>query len=182
MSCKPHTKLASDCTCLMKLQQDDQVLVLNLKGATVRPLLDNNKVEIGFNIQTLKAGANILAAGSNFTRADVEADICDCNTSSGGGGGTPVVATDTICSYREVLTNSTWSPPAETQSFSYFVKTIAGSPPTISDAAANVTNLYLGEAGSYSILVDRDIAMSLTFTITANAGDEIIINYTTVCP
>jgi hypothetical protein len=165
----------------LKLQHNNNLLVLNLNNAIVRPIKDNTGTEIGFNIQTLNGGANVLADGSNFTRADIESAICDC-AGSGGGGGGDSSPTQTICAYREILTNGTWSPPANTRGFAYYVKTSTGTAPTITDANSNTTSLDQGEIGEYSIDVSRDIAMSTSFTITAGADDVIIINYTRVCP
>jgi len=178
MSCKPHTKLASDCDCILKLQQGSNIIVLNLSDAIVRPLNDITGTEIGFNIQTAIAGVNVLAAGSNITRAEVETLICSCN-SSAGGGAEPTV---TLCQFRQVLSGvGTWNRPAATRSVSYFVQSVGDTldPPTVTDNTGS-TDLFLNESATWSVNADKN-SLTGTFTITTKADDVVVVVYTTNC-
>lgn len=182
MTCKIYTLVASDCDCLLKLEDNNgNVIVLNLSQAVVYPILSNEAVEVGFNISTPKAGVNVLNDGSNFDAGDIETLICACNTSSGGGGSVTFPALD-VCQHRVVLSGvGTWVRPANTLSVNYFVKEVGDEldPPTLLTSSA-VADLFLNESVSWNVQEGQS-NLSGTFTITTKADDLIIVVYTTDC-
>ena len=138
--CRVYTLLETDSPCLLNLQDGNQVVSINLHGATVRP------IDGGFLIQGLNAGAKV-APDSLFTQADIEARIAACHANSlVPSGGSPA------CTERVVLEGvGTWELPANVYSFSYYVVAVGseGSPPTFTDGTG-ATDLYESEGAAFN--------------------------------
>lgn len=81
----------------------------------------------------------------------------------------------------EVANGATWSPTALVRSASYYVFDIGdtNNPPTFTSSSGAVRDLRLSESGTFSLDSEADLTDTAPI-ITTNAGDEILINYTTL--
>lgn len=166
--CKTYSIVATDCPCLLQLQDaHGNIVAINLEGATVRPIdADGN-----FNIQSPTGGA-LVASDSTFTESDIETLICNCHASSGSTG-----HTSTVQAYRELVSGvSTFTMPAGTKTLSYLVVAshTPGSTPTITTNSGTAP-LLKDESGGYDANGGTILA-PLSFDTVQ--GDEILIIYT----
>lgn len=172
--CKIYNLLESDSPCLLKIQENTRTIAINLFGSVVFPISDVYGNGSGFSIKTSSGLINV-SSESDFTAADIEALIAECHADAN--------TTLSLCPSREALAvaDSPWQSPVGLKSLAYYVKTIGNNanPPTIT-ANSITSDLYIDESGSWSVNNDSNSLGTITFTL--NAGDEIIVNYVTLCP
>lgn len=166
--CKTYSIVATDCPCLLQLQDaHGNIVAINLEGATVRPIdADGN-----FNIQSPTGGA-LVASDSSFTESDIETLICNCHA-SGGSSGSSV----TVQVHRELLVGvGSFTMPADTKTISYSV--IASSNPNVTPTITTNSGtdpLLADESGGYDANGGTLLA---PLSFTTSAGDQLLIIYT----
>ena len=107
MSCaKVYTILDTGSPCLLNLQAGNQVVSINLHGATVRQTESSGV----FHIQGLNSGA-IVSPDSSFTKEDIEDLIASCMSggSSEPSDVTPSMSTGGNLSVQTAATGTNWT-------------------------------------------------------------------------
>ena len=171
-SCREFTIVASDCPCLLQLQDTlGNVLSLNLHGATVRPYRGSTD----FHIQTITGGAKVDETLSTFTAADIEDLICQC-AAAGSGGEVP----NSVLADRVLLSGvDSWVIPAGLQSMTYFVSASGdvGVTPTMT-TTDGTDALLVGESNTFSVIKDQDTEIVAPLTITTSVNDVVVVTWT----
>jgi len=163
--CKTYSIVATDCPCLLQLQDaHGNIVAINLEGATVRPIDSDGN----FNIQSPTGGA-LVSSDSSFTESDIEALICNCHTSAGSVG-------TAVQTYRELLTGvGNFTMPADTKTISYSVIAKASSASPTITTNSGTSPLLADETGGYDA---NGGTLMAPLSFDTVSGDQLLIIYT----